>query len=481
MMNSMTMIFKLLTSIALSVLLAGVVYAAPELPANVQVVTSLEQTSFSIDDKLMVSVTYRNVGKQTISLLKWDTALNGGLTEDLFSIEFNDQELPYTGVHVKRLAPSESDYVRLAPGESIIGAVNLQRSYPINFKGRYKIAMRNSGVLARKTQSPITFNLTTDRPVIEAKRPARFQNCSANQVSSIDAALASAERIANTAIADLRGTAAISRPNARRYREWFGSYSSARYSQVEGGMARIASALSNQVIGFNCDCTRQDGVDPENTFAFVFPDDEYNMTLCDVFFRVPRDGTDSKSGTIVHEISHFNVVASTDDFGTALDQAGSRRLADSSPTSAVRNANAFEYFAENTPFLPMPTSADLAVISAVLSNSNPAAGQPLIISGVIKNLGDSPVASSTVTLSLSDELDDIQTTTAAIPPLSGGEAFDLELSFKAPDKLGAYSSELCVSLVAGESNAINNCRVLAAILVRESPLITPILQLLLDD
>jgi hypothetical protein len=30
-------------------------------------------------------------------------------------------------------------------------------------------------------------------------------------------------------------------------------------------------------------------------------------------------------------------------------------LADSSPESAIRNANAFEYFAENTPSLSMPS------------------------------------------------------------------------------------------------------------------------------
>ncbi|MBL4672992.1 MAG: hypothetical protein JKX81_12090 [Arenicella sp.] len=475
------MIFKYLTSITLSILLTGVVHATPELPDNVQVFTSLEKTSFSINDKLMVSVTYRNVGNQTVSLLKWDTALNGGLTEDLFSIEFNNQQIPYTGIHAKRLAPSPSDFVQLAPGESVTGAVSLQRSYPINFKGYYTIAMRNSGALASKTQSPLAFNLTADRPIIEAKRPARFQSCSASQIASTDAALTSAERIANTAINDLRGTPVALRPSALRYREWFGSYSAGRYSQVEGGMARIASALSNQTIGFNCDCTNQEGVNPDNTFAFVFPNDPYNMTLCGVFFRVPRDGTDSKSGTIVHEISHFNVVASSDDFGSALDQSGSRRLANSSPTSAIRNANAFEYFAENTPFLQMALPADLAVVSATSSKSRPSAGQPVTIVGVISNVGDGLASASVVGVTLSDVSGNVQTAETTVSPLDAGENFDFEINFRAPDALGEYTVDVCVSEVVGESNTNNNCMALTAILVRESVTITPILPLLLDD
>jgi hypothetical protein len=246
-------------------------------------------------------------------------------------------------------------------------------------------------------------------------------------------------------------------------------------------MARIASALSSQTIGFDCDCTGQDGIDPDNTFAFVFPDEPYNMTLCGVFFRVPREGTDSKSGTIVHEISHFDVVASSDDFGSALDQSGSRRLANSSPTSAIRNANAFEYFAENMPFLSMAMPADLVLVSATASKSRASAGQPLTVSGVISNLGDGIAPASVASVTLADISGDTQVAEMAVSALDGGEGFDFEINFRTPSALGEYAVEVCVSEVAGESNASNNCLALAAIFVRESVTITPILPLLLDD
>jgi peptidyl-Lys metalloendopeptidase len=61
-------------------------------------------------------------------------------------------------------------------------------------------------------------------------------------------------------------------------------------------------------------------------------------------------GTDSKAGTLIHEMSHFNVVASTDDY--VYGQTGAMNLALTNPDQAVDNADNHEYFAENNPFNP---------------------------------------------------------------------------------------------------------------------------------
>ena len=66
-------------------------------------------------------------------------------------------------------------------------------------------------------------------------------------------------------------------------------------------------------------------------------------------------------------MSHFNVVAGTDDH--AYGQPNARSLAVSNPDLALDNADNHEYFAENTPTLPMgappappaPSASDLAV------------------------------------------------------------------------------------------------------------------------
>jgi peptidyl-Lys metalloendopeptidase len=63
--------------------------------------------------------------------------------------------------------------------------------------------------------------------------------------------------------------------------------------------------------------------------------------------RAPMTGTDSRGGTLVHEITHFTVVAGTDDW--VYDQAAAGMLAGSDPARAVDNADSHEYFRENEP------------------------------------------------------------------------------------------------------------------------------------
>ena len=74
------------------------------------------------------------------------------------------------------------------------------------------------------------------------------------------------------------------------------------------------------------------------------------MHLCGAFFAAPATGTDSKAGTMVHETSHFTVVAGTAD--NAYGQTACKNLAKSNSNKAVNNADSHEYFAENTPSQP---------------------------------------------------------------------------------------------------------------------------------
>jgi peptidyl-Lys metalloendopeptidase len=69
--------------------------------------------------------------------------------------------------------------------------------------------------------------------------------------------------------------------------------------------------------------------------------------VCGAFWSAPTTGTDSKSGTLVHETSHFTVVAGTNDH--VYGQTACKRLATTNPTQALDNADSHEYFAENNP------------------------------------------------------------------------------------------------------------------------------------
>ena len=127
-----------------------------------------------------------------------------------------------------------------------------------------------------------------------------------------------------------------------RYTTWFGAYTSARYATAQQHFVDIDAAMDLNAgqIKINCGCN-------QSYYAYVYPTRPYEIFVCRAFWSAPNTGTDSKAGTLVHEMSHFNVVAGTDDH--VYGQAGAKSLAISDPAKAIDNADSHEYFAENTP------------------------------------------------------------------------------------------------------------------------------------
>ena len=127
-----------------------------------------------------------------------------------------------------------------------------------------------------------------------------------------------------------------------RYTTWFGAYTSSRYSTAKQHFVDIDAAMDQNggQVKINCGCN-------QSYYAYVYPTKPYEIFVCKAFWTAPNTGTDSKAGTLVHEMSHFNIVAGTDDH--VYGQTGAKSLAISDPAKAVDNADSHEYFAENTP------------------------------------------------------------------------------------------------------------------------------------
>jgi peptidyl-Lys metalloendopeptidase len=89
----------------------------------------------------------------------------------------------------------------------------------------------------------------------------------------------------------------------------------------------------------------------DSIYAYVFPTQPYKIYVCGAFWASNLSGTDSRSGTLVHEMSHFDIVAGTDD--VVYGQQGAMQLAIRDEDTAITNADTHEYFAENQPDLPM--------------------------------------------------------------------------------------------------------------------------------
>jgi len=132
---------------------------------------------------------------------------------------------------------------------------------------------------------------------------------------------------------------------AGAYVTWMGACDSSRYSTVTSNFNNINNRFN---AGYRVDCA---GSSCSNSvYAYVFPTDStFTVYVCGAFWNANINTCqyDSKPGTIVHELSHFNAVAGTSDiqYGTTNCQ----NLAKSNPAQAIRNADSHEYLSESCP------------------------------------------------------------------------------------------------------------------------------------
>ncbi|NMO22485.1 peptidase M35 [Pyxidicoccus fallax] len=321
---------------------------------DVAVKLSVGKSSLAAGDSVLVTVTLTNVTSQPVRLLKWHTPVDG-LLEDLFVVEADGVAAEYNGRHYKWATPEAHDWLRLAPGESSTSTVDLATIYDLSRTGQYTLrydseahhGRDHAGVSQLRSDSLSVFiegrpfklpeAQAADTVVAQALSTA---NCTSTRASTVSSAFSAAQTMANGSVSYLTNTTP---GNTSRYRTWFGTYSSTNWNTAKSHFTAIKSAFDTRSTIVDCNCT-------SSAYAYVYKNQPYRIYVCNAFWNAPMTGTDSKGGTLVHEMSHFTVVADTDDH--AYGQSAAKSLATSSPTRALDNADNHEYFAENTPALP---------------------------------------------------------------------------------------------------------------------------------
>ncbi len=343
------------------VLLAALLFtstASAASQAGPSVSLSVEQSEFDSTQDVLVTITISNPTRHAVRVLKWFTPAEG-VEEPLFTVTRDGEPVPYAGAIYKRPAATSKDYIALKSGESLVWTVNLADAYDLSQSGQYEISYavasfhlfseKGNAFQFRDRMASESISIKVEgrgEPQISAEPLAAaaaagtsFTSCTTAQQTTLN----SARNQAKTYASGAKSYLASHSSGTQRYLEWFGVFSSSRYNTVSNHFTAISDAMSNANVTFNCKCK-------QNYYAYVYPTKPYTIYLCKVFWKAPLAGTDSQGGTLVHEMSHFNVVAGTDDF--VYGQTGARNLADTDPDSAVMNADNHEYFAENNPALP---------------------------------------------------------------------------------------------------------------------------------
>jgi peptidyl-Lys metalloendopeptidase len=330
--------------------------AAPQ--PDVVVTIAVDQEAFAANQNVMVHVTMTNASDHPAKVLKWYTPVDG-VEESLFAVSTGGAPVAYLGPMYKRPEPKHQDYIHLKAGESITSDVDLGAYYDLSATGGYAVRydVTSADLYSEKNIGPakavdtlISNELTLlieGRPAVipaEAISPTgvtgstSFNKCTTSQQSDLNSARTQASTYSAGALRYLNANKL-----GLRYTTWFGVVTSARSDLAKDHFVAIGVAMDTAAVKFDCGCKKK-------YYAYVYPTKPYIIYLCSVFWTAPATGTDSKAGTLIHEMSHFNLVASTSDY--VYGQTGAMNLAIAEPAKAVNNADNHEYFAENTPALP---------------------------------------------------------------------------------------------------------------------------------
>lgn len=332
-----------------------------------KVVLTLDKSRYAASENPLATVTFTNTSNQTLRLLNWYLPATE-LEEDLFRVDTltgaGPEPVAYLGAHYKRPAPTDNNFVRLNPGQSLTRTVDLAQWYDLSDSGDYRFQFEVEALQLQGIQAGMGRIITSnevkvsiegrtvtppwaaegDANVAQANNAVQagsvsYTKCNSTDSATAGQAAAAANTYSDTAVTYLSGT-----PTATtRYTTWFGAFSTSGWNTAKTHFVAIQDAFDNKNIVIDCGCRK-------NYYAYVYPDQPYKIYVCRAFWSAPMTGTDSKAGTLIHEMSHFNVVAGTDDW--AYGQTDAKNLAKTNPTKALDNADNHEYFAENNPNLP---------------------------------------------------------------------------------------------------------------------------------
>lgn len=359
---------RILLLVLATIFFTGSVFA--KVHTGIEVKIQTVKGNLANNEDVFVKVSYKNRSNQAVKILKWYLPdSDGNLEEGIFEITRNSETISYLGRHYKRPAPIEADYITLKANGKLNYTVELSAIYDFSEEGFYTVSLsvRNSALFEpskpgkgnnKETFSALKSELSTDVYVSKVRaskgKPCNPKKencdgggegtgdvsftgaCSNSEQSTILAALDAAKNMTNSSVSYLNGN------SGERYTTWFGTYTNSRWNKVAGNFDAIKGALDSEPKTFDCGCN-------QSYFAYVYPNQPYKVYLCRAFWNAGLTGTDSKGGTIIHEVSHFTVVAGTDDI--VYGQTGAKNLAISDPNGATNNADSHEYFAENTPNL----------------------------------------------------------------------------------------------------------------------------------
>jgi lysine-specific metallo-endopeptidase family protein len=343
--------------------------------------------SFDAQRSAVVRLTLRNNGDEAVTVYKWDTPFapaGGRLPRSQFFVtDSAGAEVRYRGRWVNMGPILADQFYTICPGEELSKEVDLIHEYDYGNGGAFAVSYSldvdrepDVGLVSATDRSAFVRNaqvhIDSNPVLIQVNGPVPRVAAAigdASQVASIDAAKNRAfDYVWNANIfMDERydrvrgddGTYKYVFVPQPRYERLFGSHNPLEPMPDEPGWGDGDSAQVYKAVGALFECiVGGPGVRlnpmcgcpgyPLETSAWSEYDTTFVAHFCKKFFSLPEfDTYASRIGTIVHEFSHFNAYyPGRSDYAYGRDVV--EKLTKSDRSTAVRNADNFEYFVNDT-------------------------------------------------------------------------------------------------------------------------------------
>lgn len=316
-----------------------------------------QKAQYLATDAVAVEVRFTNVGTDAAPLARW--MIDGaGIDASHLVVTQAGVAVRYLGARVKRRAPTAEDVVTLAPGETRTAVFDLATHFDLRSGGTFQVDLAPMLSLRAGSPTDATSPLGAGGLLVAEPRMLRAGadpgaaavaaaapgECTADDREVIASSANAARQYVRDSLRYLAGTT----PLGERYTWWFGPNDSARQATVTTTYANMLQKFDARAPRYSC----SPSACSPGVFAFVYPTDAtHTVSLCSAFWSADVTGTDSKAGSLVHEMSHFVTIGSTQDY--AYGQTDAHGLVTAgSYSQAIHNADSHEYFAENTPARP---------------------------------------------------------------------------------------------------------------------------------
>jgi len=330
------------------------------------------------DSKFTLTLSVTNPSQRSITFLKRGTPFEGFLTDSFVVTDSDGNRMGYRGVDAKHARTiNGNEYVVLTPGASVSQPVTIGGAYQLaGNDGRYSVTYTagiewtdedpSQGAHFCHTRiEKADKGLNQMIEVVEVRGAAAYEarqhrrqsrriaaadstrkagrrsgwthaECSDPQVAALDLWIQDATQKIDSARACSECSC------AELVDTWFGATTSQSvFALVTEKFDIMRQKMDNSI--YNCEADSDSSpVCNGNVFAYVYPTDStQRIYMCEFTFNYPDYA--EKVQTVIHELSHFNTIADTND--NAYGEQVCYNLAQNSPELARTSADNFGYFA----------------------------------------------------------------------------------------------------------------------------------------